>query len=429
LGAACLNRSLFGGAHWWQVAFVLLAWNTTLAAGFLNFHIGLGLALLGCAIDPVLARKTWAGPLGRIGIGSTLLIIHAMAFAFYVTLIAAVTLGPKLGPLKSAGGLRDGIRRAAITCLPILVPLALFLLFAPKLPGSKSWAGPAVAWQHARNAGQAMATAFLTYRFTVDALFAGVLVLPVLLGALTRRIETHAGLLLMAGLFAILSNFMPREIGYTGWIDKRLPPMAVLMFVASVRPTIPSTVGWQRAALALTFLAATARTAWVSRIWIARQADFASVERALEQVPSGAAVLPLEHLPSAQDMKQAPLGRYLLRGYPNYGNVAALAIVERHAFIPTLFTAAGKHPIRVLPPWDEIAVAEGSIASVDQLADPQAIPLFPYLAHWRDRFDFLLVVCADLPNERGPLPSLPGLRLVSDQSFAKLYRIEKPGTP
>jgi hypothetical protein len=250
--------------------------------------------------------------------------------------------------------------------------------------------------------------------------------LPLALAATSRRIETHAGLLLAASLLAILSNFMPREIGHTGWIDKRLPPMAVLTFAASVRPMIPTSIRWQRAALALTFLVGMARTAWVSRVWIARQADFASLDRALEQVPSGSAILPLAHTPSIEEIKQAPPGRYILRGYPNYMHLPVLAIVERYAFVPTLFTAAGKQPIRVLPPWDEIAVPEGSIASIDQISDPRAIRLFPYLEHWRERFDFLLVVCADIPNEAGPLPALPGVRLVSDQGFAQLYRIERP---
>ena len=30
LGAAALNRALFGGWHWWQVGFAALAWSATL---------------------------------------------------------------------------------------------------------------------------------------------------------------------------------------------------------------------------------------------------------------------------------------------------------------------------------------------------------------------------------------------------------------
>jgi hypothetical protein len=425
LGAACLNRELFGGWHWWQVAFAIVAWNTTLAAGFLNFQIGIGLALLGCSFEPALARTRWAGVAARACIGGVALFIHVMAFAFYVALVAAVTLGPELAPLRRAHSAARGLRRAAIACLPILVPLLLFLVLAPKLPGSQASSRPAVLWQDPRKVGQALATAFATYRLGVDAVFACAFALPVAVAATTRRIETHAGLLLLACALAILSSFVPREVGDTGWIDKRVPPMAVLTFAASVRPSNPSSIRWQRAVLALTFLVAMARTAWVARIWLARQADFASVERALDQVPPGSAVLPLEHDLSARDRKTAPLGRFFSHDVPTYTHVSLLAIVERSSFVPTLFTAAGKQPVRVLPPWDEIAVAEGRVATVDRLADPEAIREFPYLAHWRDRFDYVLVECADIPNEGGPLPLL-GVREVSDQGFARLYRVEKP---
>ena len=34
LGAILLNCAVFGGWHWWQVGFPILAWNSTLLAGF-----------------------------------------------------------------------------------------------------------------------------------------------------------------------------------------------------------------------------------------------------------------------------------------------------------------------------------------------------------------------------------------------------------
>src|SRR5262245_42108238 len=52
LGAVALNRATFGGVHWWQIGFVFFAWNATLIAGFLNFHIGIGGALLAAALEP-----------------------------------------------------------------------------------------------------------------------------------------------------------------------------------------------------------------------------------------------------------------------------------------------------------------------------------------------------------------------------------------
>jgi len=425
LGAHCLNRRIFGGAHWWHVAFVILAWDYTLAAGFLNFQIGLGLALLGAAIDPVFSRRSkTARVAATLFFGALTLFVHAFAFVFYAALVAALAIGPTLEPTKSLRAVGRGMTRVAAACWPLLALLVLFLSLAPKLPGSEG-SQVLIRWQDPGKLGYALATAFMTYRPVVDVLFAFGFALPVVIAAATRRLDTHTGLLLVATLFAILSNFMPAELGHTALIDKRLPPMAVFTFAAAVRPALPDSTRWQRGVLLLMWLAATARTAWVSRIWLARQSDFSSLERALKAIPSGAAVLPLQHGASAQERRWAPTGRYFLRNAPNYWQLPVLAVVERHAFVPTLFTAAGKQPIRVLPPWDEIAVPEGPLADVNQIVEPLAVRRFPYLADWRNRFDFVLVVNADIPNESGPMPSLPELRLISDQGFARLYEIKR----
>lgn len=57
LGTAMLNRRLHGPLNWWALAFPLLAWNGALLAGFLNFVIGLGVALIAAALDDSLARR------------------------------------------------------------------------------------------------------------------------------------------------------------------------------------------------------------------------------------------------------------------------------------------------------------------------------------------------------------------------------------
>ncbi len=52
----------------------------------------------------------------------------------------------------------------------------------------------------------------------------------------------------------------------------------------------------------------------------------------------------------------------------------------------------------------------------------------PYVADWRQRFDFVLVVNADLPD-RYVGPALPdGLTLVADTGFATLHAIDKTDT-
>jgi hypothetical protein len=50
----------------------------------------------------------------------------------------------------------------------------------------------------------------------------------------------------------------------------------------------------------------------------------------------------------------------------------------------------------------------------------------PYLRDWSDRFDYLVVINADVPNKYGPMPALANISLISDRGFARIYRIKRP---
>jgi hypothetical protein len=105
----------------------------------------------------------------------------------------------------------------------------------------------------------------------------------------------------------------------------------------------------------------------------------------------------------------------------------------RRAFVPTLFAMRGKQPIRVLPPWDALMVPDGFPLSIGALhtEDPANYrpwwrPYARHLAHWRERFDHVLVPNADMPDGGGPARPVPGLELVADEGSARLYRIHRP---
>jgi hypothetical protein len=72
-----------------------------------------------------------------------------------------------------------------------------------------------------------------------------------------------------------------------------------------------------------------------------------------------------------------------------------------------------------------VSVPDGMLYSAHLLTWPAAaIPSdATYLKAWRTRFDYVLVLNADMPDEGGPIPPMPELTLVSDEGFAQLYRI------
>jgi hypothetical protein len=210
-------------------------------------------------------------------------------------------------------------------------------------------------------------SAITTYVPLVDVL----LVLPLIL-ICTRAVRAgdirmHAGLAVTAcGLF-LLSCVAPLHMLGTGWISWRFPIMAALVAMAMVCPfaNLP-----RRQALLLALvvnLAIFGRTGWIGWNWWLAQKDVAAVETVLRQVPTGAAVLPLGHEPEMVGYL-GHSNRHFAWGLDTFRHLPTLAVPFSHAFVPTLFTAKGKQPLSVLPPWSEIAVPEGNLVPISVLS-------------------------------------------------------------
>jgi hypothetical protein len=437
LGAILLNRAVFGGWHWWQVGFALLAWNTTLLAGFLNFQIGLGLALLAAAAHTVVSR--WIRPPGVavmcVALGLSLLVWHVFAAAFYGALLAGLAVGMDRVQLSGAAAFTRAVLRSAVALLfALVIPLTIFLLVAPAVPGVQAPPGAFEGWGTGysfRNKWNVLRSALVTYDQRIDVVLLLGLAIPVAVGAVgwlaasRASMRVHVGLATAALGLGLLAVLVPSTLSGTGFVDWRFPIMAALTAAAALRPGFCSSQRAASVAACVLLVMALGRTAWIESIWQARQADVASVARALRRVPAGAAVLPAEHV--VAPATPVPRGRYFFwGGLPSFDHYPALAVPWRHAFVPTLFTTSGKQSLQVRAAWRDIAVPEGTPAPVHALASfmPTAANryFFGYVQHWREHFDYVLVINADLPDADGEPPRLPDLELVADEGFARLYR-------
>ncbi len=104
-------------------------------------------------------------------------------------------------------------------------------------------------------------------------------------------------------------------------------------------------------------------------------------------------------------------------------------MLDRRAFSPLVFTMAGKQPLKVLGRWKEISVPNGGRSPTTRaLIQPTRawLKIAPYISHWRQRFDYALMLNADVLEsaDKDPLPE--GMTLVANEGFARLYRIERP---
>jgi hypothetical protein len=426
LGAISLNARMFGGVHAWQPYFLAFWCTQTLVAGFLNFQIGLGLALLAVAADPKAARAgPWALYGWRIAAGIVLLVIHPFALFFFAVLQAAIAFG---GDWPAWREVPSRLGRAGATAAIALVPPAIYLLYVRGIPGSEDRAGATAIFNDWMGTFRAMVSPFTSYDIIVD--FLTVLPLAALVvWALTRRkFQAHKGLIIAAAVFAVVALFMPSTFGRTGWIDKRFPLLALLTALSATRLTID--LKRQNWVLAGAVVLVMLRTAWISLNWAAFTPLVESMRTALADVPAGARVLPMQHDNTSREGLFHLLGRTTPNFDETFRHYPAMMIPWRHAFTPMMFAQYREKPIQLQPAYVPIANPTGGILySVDALENFKLLnPRTQFIRDWRQNFDYVLVLNADVPDRNGPFTPPPGLQLVNDAGFAQLYRVAKTDT-
>lgn len=426
LGCTLLNRAVFGRFHPWQIAFPILAWSTTAIAGFLNFQISLGAALIAAVLSrPEAGRPPWHDGARYSASAFLLLLIHPFGLFFYAVLMAGLLVGPHWAWPVPPQRRREIIRGIAILALACAVPLLLLFLFAPVPPGMNASIEKEAAWHLATVLSpgrilKLLASPVLTYDARYDLLLTAPLALVLVWARATGRLRMHAGLLLAATGLLLLAIIAPASIGDATWIQRRIPPMLALTLMAAVRPDFQRRAINRVMSLVLA-LTLCARVAWIGKIWHDRQIDAAQMFAAARVIPPGASVIVLrQDLP---DAVRAPLGR-LMAGGPGRAietqrNMPSLAVIRYRVFIPILFTVPGQQPLRVLGKWKVRSTYVSSIPVPADLNAPQ--PTDAYLRHWRRDFAYILLINADLAT-RHPLVTT-GLRQVADTHFAKVYHI------
>jgi hypothetical protein len=447
LGAALLNRSIFGGWHWWQVGFPILAWNGSLLLGLISFQIGCGLALLAAAFDQGVSRRhrPWARLATRACITAMMLAVHPFAAAFYAALLAGIAFGRCLPDRKVWASVRRRAPRLAMAAIACLAPVALYLLLTPAPPGSELPPSTLESTDRGGLAGNLLTafTVLIGGLSTYDRQFEWIWLLPfwAFASAAVLRgpgMRAHAGILLVAAALAILAAVSPAYVLGNAATNWRIAAMVGLTAVAGCRPAMPFPAGRAAAVMvgiALLF-AGLARTGWVASIWWPARADLAAVQRAIAQAPRGAVILPVEHFPDFAVAEAATPHRVFVGGTPLYWHLPTLAVAWRGAFVPTLFTGRGKQPVRARPPWDALAVPHGRLPSVHDLAVPleevarrvatqPELFVWRYMVDWPRQFDHVLVINADQPDRAGPPPLVALLELVADEGFAQLWRVRR----
>lgn len=416
-GTMTLHRVLHGRIGLWPLCSLLFVYNAVLYWGFLNCLFGMGIGLF--LFTAWIATRAWP-TLWRIPIfaaaASVLFCLHLFAFGFYGLLVASYEVGTvwRARPFSIAGF--AALCRAALQFAP-----GLLLWWASLGNGGPSLTlyGPLAA--------KAYAVLAPTTFGTQPLLFDRTLLVFVAVFWLAARRDRSLKLVpaMQAPLIAVLaaSLLMPHWVSGSALADIRLPAILPFLLIAATRLDAP------KRRLVVPFVVAAgvflALRVWtVSETWRDYDVQFAEFRAAAQAIAPGSRLLVVAApLPETRS-SLAGLPRVLARSADeNFTHLAALAVIDRSAFIPYLFTG-----------WTSIAptarnvglyVSSGSPLTPNQLAVGDAASDVlgepPYWRDWRQHFDDLLWIGY---GESAP-PQEPDLEPVARGSFFAIDRIRR----
>jgi len=224
-----------------------------------------------------------------------------------------------------------------------------------------------------------------------------------------------AGFWLAAG-FAILYLAMPSLLFGTSFVDFRIIAAAAFILPAFCTLSLP-TPRWKLASLTCVSVITLANLAVVFFVWISYRADYAAMIESFRKIERGSLVL----VGGSGAGDDPPF--HDLTEYPFY-YAPTLAVHYANAFVPGLFTAAGKQPVRAEPIVERLAIPHGGPVPVTILtaiaAGKTAADVPPYIRSWDRDFDYLYVLGPHIPN---PMPNLLE-ELDSSRRFV-LYKIRR----
>ncbi|SDB72003.1 hypothetical protein [Belnapia rosea] len=418
------SRSVFGRWSWWPVAAALMGYHALFLMGFMNYQVGIALAMLTAAGWNTFRERFPVATVIAAACAATLVFFcHIFGVVFCAVLIGSRELLLMWEALRMRRW--APLLRRAIAAGLVFLPSAILYLGAPLATsdeGPVTWNGPLTKLAN-------LTEPFMNYYAAFDRLTALSILLLVLTCLALRMLRVHGPSLLAAAICFLLYLVMPMTLKEAAFIDGRFPIMLGMLLFAGALPMLPPrparAVGFALAALFLV------RMGIVSAVWSGHGQDVAEIRRSIEPVQPGSRVLVLTVDPGSNPDFWRQHGRRLVIAdfCRTDQHLGSLLTIERHAFWPMVFTNASQQPLRVLPPYAAISQPAGYLPNYTLLDPAEPTPpklrRQPYLADWQDHFDYVLLLLA---GGAQTLPAYAEARLepVNRSTMAALYRVRRP---
>jgi hypothetical protein len=427
-GTVTLHRVLHGRWAVWPVSSVLFVFNALLFWGFLNCLFGIGVYLF--VFSGWIATQDWR--LARrvllfAGLACGLLLLHLFAFGLYGLSVALYELSQRIG--------RRGLSRTGFAQLCVIA-----LQF---VPGALLWyaslrhAGPTITSYGTLDDKLYALLSPFTFGFIAVPLdrAIGLLAFAVLVwGVATRSLTMAPQLRLPIAAMALVAAAMPNVLSGSWSADLRLPVALTFIVLAALRVEQPSrrTVG---------LFAVVALCLFAARIWAVAQSwhdydrQFAEFRQATAVIKPGSRLMLVEASIMPKKTRWLPgLPASLAVLQPTaFIHLGALAVIDRSAFIPDIFT--GWTTIDIAPRNEAVSERVALPVPPDILrksADPETAKGLdtapdkygerPYWRDWPREFDY--VAWFDFDRPPGPAPAQ--LQPLAGGSFFEIYRVRRP---
>lgn len=417
-GVAALHRAMHGYWSAWPALAALFTYNLSMFWGFVGFLFTAGLAL--CAFAGWIAAERW-NPWKRAAIftlAATILFFgHLVALGVYGLCVLAYEFGrsrgigtPEAVPLEPA----PLARFWAPTLAQFAVPFALWLM-APT-----GHADAPIVYGTIVDKLAALLSPVIFYGSVIDrVLFLAVAVL-IVRGLFSRRLKVAPALKYPLLALCAVAVLMPSKLLGTWGADLRLPVVIACIFVGA------TTLHMKNLRLAVALIAVVGalfaiRAGVVADMWRGYDRQIADFRKTLKVLPKGASLLLAETEWRELETR-------------TYWHVASYAVIDRSAFVPTLFTDPTQQPIRLAPRYardDPGLVPPMPMDLLVETMDPEKAKHWATVEmrkdvnriwlNWPARFDYLLLLHGG--EQENPVPK--HLDRIAGGPFYDLYRIKR----
>lgn len=386
LGTLALHYALFGRCGRLPLAAALFAYTGPLLFGFVNFCFGLGWGLWLFALWLRWRERTVSVPILGL-LAAVALLAHLIAFCIYALLVVSCWTGIAASRQRHGELSPRALVASGRELLHLAVPAALYLAAMPH-EGAAFVPFYADGWQ------EKVAALGSLLGFS-DPIFDGLCLFAVAAGAIliAPRVGIAAQMRWPLACLTIAFLALPHRLGQGTFVDYRLPPCIMLLLIASTAWRHPADPWRDRVTVLICGLLAL-RLGFLYPQWAAWQPDYAEYRTAFALLPPGAKLLPLEAEP----------GRISLYDHPPLGHVAAMAVTQRGALIPTLFADSDHQILSYKPAFAALSTSTPTVKDAGS-------------------YDFVLVI----HPERFDPDLLPPFRMIARGRTFILGRLLRPG--